>query len=92
MSTLKDLEPDIDDDIIDVTDYSERPANDKRSPRPKQTDMTHTTTQGYCPTTQNSPSYLSMNTVAAVPAKPYRTKVWGSSQTREKYPVDGQHV
>ena len=44
-STLKDLEPDTDDDIIDITDYSERPTNDKRSPRPKQTDMTHATTQ-----------------------------------------------
>ena len=31
-STLKDLECNMDDDIIDVTDYSERPANDKRSP------------------------------------------------------------
>ena len=35
-STLEDLEPDMDDDIIDVTDYSERPINDKRSPRHKQ--------------------------------------------------------
>ena len=31
-STLEDLEPDTDDDIIDVTNYSERPTNDKRSP------------------------------------------------------------
>ena len=43
-STIEDLQPDMDDDIIDVTDYSERPANDKRSPRPKQTDTTHATT------------------------------------------------
>ena len=41
-STLKDLEPDTDDDIIDVMYYSERPTNDKKSPRPKQTDMTCT--------------------------------------------------
>ena len=34
-SSLEDLEPDMDDDIIDVTNYSERPTNDKRSPRPK---------------------------------------------------------
>ena len=45
MSTLEDLEPDTDDDIIDVTDFSERPANDKRSPRPKQADTTNTKTQ-----------------------------------------------
>ena len=31
-STLEQLEPDMDDDIIDITDYSERPANDRRSP------------------------------------------------------------
>ena len=36
MSTLEDLELDTDKDITDVTDYSERPSNDKRSPRPKQ--------------------------------------------------------
>ena len=34
-STLEDLELDTDEDIIDITDYSERPSNDKRSPRPK---------------------------------------------------------
>ena len=58
MSTLEDLELDTDDDIIDVTDFFERPPNDKRSPRPKQTATTHTTTQGHCPTPQNSPTYL----------------------------------
>ena len=42
-STLEDLEPDMDNDIINITDYSERLANDKRSPIPKQTDMTHMT-------------------------------------------------
>ena len=29
-STLEQFEPDTDDDIIDITDYSERPANDRR--------------------------------------------------------------
>ena len=75
-STLEDLEPDMDDNIIDVTDYSERPSNDKRSPRPKQMDMTHATTQGCCLTPQNSPTYLAMNAVAATPAKPHRTEIW----------------
>ena len=72
-STLEDLEPDTDKDIIDVTDYSERPSNDKRSPRPKQTDST----QGHCPTPQNSPTYLAMNALAAAPVKPHRTEIWG---------------
>ena len=31
-STLEDLEPNTDNDIIDVADYSERPANDKKVP------------------------------------------------------------
>ena len=76
-STLKDLEPDTDDDIIHVTNYSERPTNDKRSPRLKQTAMTHTTFQGHCPTPQNTPTYLPMNTMAVAPAKPHRTEICG---------------
>ena len=91
-STLEDLEPDTDDDIIDVTDYSERPSNDKRSPRPKQMDKTHVTTQGHCPTPQNSPTYLAMNAVAVAPAKPHRTEIWGILPCKRKYPMGGQHV
>ena len=41
-STLQDLEPDSDDDIIDVTTFFKRPPHDKGSPRPKQTATTHT--------------------------------------------------
>ena len=85
-TTLKDSEPDMDDDIIDVTDYSERPANEKWSPRPKQTDTTHMTTQGHCSIPQNSPTYLPMNTVAAPPAKPHRTKVWRILPDKRKVP------
>ena len=87
-STLEDLEPDTDDDIIDVTDFFERPPNDKRSPRPKQTVMTHMMTQGHCPTPQNSPTYLSMNTraAAAAVAKPQRTKIWGILPDKRKVP------
>ena len=83
-STLEDLEPDMGDDIIDIMDYSERPTNDKRSPRPKQTDMTHMTTQGHCPTSQNSPTYLAMNPMAAAPAKPHRTMIWGILPDKRK--------
>ena len=36
----------MDDDIIDITDYLERLANDRRSPKHKQKYMTHTVTQG----------------------------------------------
>ena len=76
----------MEDDIIDITDYSERPANDKRSPRPKQTDMTHMTTQGQCPTPQNSPIYLAMNVAGAAPAKPYRSEIWGILPDKRKVP------
>ena len=85
-STLEDLEPDTDNDIIDVMDYSERPANDKRSPRPKQTDITHATTQEHCPTPQNSPPYLAMNAVAAAPAKLDRTEIQGILPDKRKIP------
>ena len=85
-STLEDLEQDMDDDIIDVMNYSERPANDKRSPRPKQTDMTHPMTQGHCPIPQNSPKYLPMNAVAAAPVKPYRTEIWVILPDKRKVP------
>ena len=76
----------MDDDIIDVTDYAERPANDKRSPRPKQTVMINTTTQGHCPTPQNSPIYLPMNATAAAPAKPHRTEIRGILPDKRKVP------
>ena len=61
----------MDDDIIDITDYLERLANDRRSPGHKQNFMTPTVTQGHCPTPQNSPTYIAMNEAVATPAKPH---------------------
>ena len=91
MSTLEDLEPDMDNDIIDITDFFERPSNDKRSPRPKQTVMMYTMAQGHCPTPQSSPTYLSMDTAAAAaPDKPHRTKIQGILLDKKKYPMGGQ--
>ena len=86
MSTLEDLEPDMDDDIIDVTDFFKRPSNGKRSPRHKQTATMHTVTQGHCPTPQNRPTYLAMNAAAAAPAKPHRTEIWGILPDKRKVP------
>ena len=85
MSTLEDLEPDTDDDMVDISDFFKGPSNDKRFPRPKQT---HLTTQGHCPTPQNSPTYVQMNstTTAAAPAKPHRTKIWGILPDKRKVP------
>ena len=48
--------------------------------------MMHTTTQGHCPTPQSSPAYLSMDTAAAAPAKPHRTKIQGILPDKRKVP------
>ena len=32
-SMLEQLEPETDDEVIDITDYAERPSNDKKSPQ-----------------------------------------------------------
>ena len=67
--------------------FFEKPSNDKRSPRHKQTNMTHLTTQEQCPTPQNSPTYVLMNTAkAAAPAKPHRTEIWGILLDKRKVP------
>ena len=83
---LEDLEPNTDDDVIDITNFSERPANDRRSPQHKQKFMTPTVTQGHCPTPQNSPTYLAMNVAAATPAKPHRTEIWGILPDKRRIP------
>ena len=67
---LEQLEPDMDNEIIDITDYSERPSNDKRSPGHILKSAKHTLTQGQCSTPQTSPTYIAMN-ATAVPTKPH---------------------
>ena len=91
-SMLEQLEPDTDDDIIDITDYSERPSNDKRSPQHKQKYVTHTVTQGHCPTPQTSPTYIAMNAAAVAPAKPHRMEIPGILPDKRRTPMDGPHV
>ena len=61
-SMLEDLETDMDDNMVDITDFFKRPPNEKRSPRPKQTNNTQSTAQEQCPTPQNSPTYIPMKT------------------------------
>ena len=76
-SMLEDLETDTDDIMVDITDFFERPPNEKRSPRPTQTYNTQSMTQEQCPTPKNSPTYIPMKTPAAsvVPAKPHRNEI-----------------
>ena len=55
----------------------------KRSPRPKKTDST----PGYCPTPQNSPTHVQMNsTAAAARVKPHRTEIQGILPDKKKVP------
>ena len=83
---LEQLEPDTDDEIIHITDYSERPSNDKRSPQHKQKYVTHTVTQGHCLTPQTSPTYIAMNAAVAVPAKPHQMEIWGILPDKRRTP------
>ena len=76
----------MDDDIIDIIDFSARPANDRRSPQHKQKYMTPTVTQGHCPIPQNSPTYKAMNPAAATPAKPHQTKILGILLDKKRVP------
>ena len=87
-SMLEDLETDTDDNMVDITDFFERPPNEKRSLRPNQASNTQSMTQEECPTPQNSPTYIPMKTPAAsaVPAKPHRNEIWGILPDKRKVP------
>ena len=73
-STLEDLEIDTDDNMVNMTDFFDRPQNEKRSPRPKQAKII----PEQCPTPQNSPTHTPKNSVSStLPAKPHRNEVQG---------------
>ena len=74
------------DDIIDITDYLERLANDRRSPKHKQKYMTPTVTQRHCPTPQNSPTYIATNAAAATTAKSHQKEIWGIPPDKRRIP------
>ena len=88
--TLEDLEADTDDNMVDMTDFFDRPQNEKRSPRPKQAK----TESEQCPTHQNSPTHTHQRAQCQQChlLSPIEMKFRGSSQTKEEYPVDGQLV
>ena len=83
--TLEQLEPETDNEIIDIIDYTEIPPNDKRSPQHAPKYGPHSMTQGPCPTPQTSPSYITMN-VATVPAKPNCKEIWGILPDKRRTP------
>ena len=82
---LEQLEPKMDIEIIDITDYAERPSDDKRSPQHIQKNVTHTVTQGHCCTPQTSPTYIAMNAMA-VPVKPHQMEIWGILPDKRRTP------
>ena len=81
--TLEDLETDTDDNMVDMTDFFDRPQNEKRSPRPKQAK----TNSEQCPTPQNSPTHTPKSSVPLTPpAKPHRNEVWGILLDKRRVP------
>ena len=73
-STLEDLETDTGDNMVNMTDFFDRPQNEKRSPRPKQAK----TNSEQCPTPQNSPPHTPKSSASSTPpAKPHRNEVQG---------------
>ena len=82
-STLEDLETDTDDNMVNMTDFFDRPQNEKRSPRPKQADSNHV----QCPTPQNSPTHTLKSSVSTTPpAKPHRNEVRGILLDKRRVP------
>ena len=81
--TLEDLEIDTDDNMVDMTDFFDRPQNEKRSPRPKQAE----TESEQCPTPQNSPTHTPKSSVSTTPpAKPHRNEVQGILLDKRRVP------
>ena len=81
LNPFEQLEPETDEEVIDLTDYSERPSNDKRSPRHSR--FTNASNTDNCPTPQTSPSYLDMT----VPSpKPHRKEIRGIIPEKRKTP------
>ena len=85
--TQEDLETDTDNNMVDMTNFFDRPQNEKRSPRPKLIESN----SEQCPTPQNSPTHTA-KTAQYHLLSPIEMKFRGSSKTKEEYPVVGQLV
>ena len=83
--TLEDLETDTDDNMVDITNFFDRPQNEKRSPRP--TPIKNNSEQ--CPTPQNSPTHMPRSSVPAPPispTKPHRNEIRGVLPDKRRVP------
>ena len=78
--TLEDLETDTDNNMVDMTNFFDRPKNEKRSPRPKQIESN----SGNFPTPQNSPTHMAK--LPVLPIKPHRNEVQGILPDKRRVP------
>ena len=90
-STLEDLETDTDDNMVNMTDFFERPPNDKRSPRPKQAKPTQIKNNVPHPRIVSHIHQRAQCQQHSLPS-PIQMKFGGFSQTKEEYPLDGRLV
>ena len=82
--TLEDLETDMDDNMVDMTNFFDRPSNERRSPRP-----TLNNNSELCPTPQNSPTNTpksSVPTPPTSPTKPHRNEIRGILPDKRRVP------
>ena len=85
---LEDLETDTDDNMVNMTNFFDRPQNEKRSPRP--TPIGSNSEQ--CPTPQNSPTHMPKSSVPRLQyhlQNPIEMRFGGSYQIKEEYLVVG---
>ena len=69
--------------MVDMTDFFDRPQNEKRSLRPKQAK----TNSEQCHTPQNSPTHTPKSSVSTTPpGKPHRNEVWGIFPDKRRVP------
>ena len=88
-STLEDLETHTDDNMVNMTNFFDRPQNEKRSPRPKQAKNF----QSNAPHLRIAPhTHQRAQCQQHHLPRPIEMKFGGSSQTKEEYPVDGQLI
>ena len=82
-STLEDLETDTDNNMVGMTDFFDRPPNERRSPRPQQPNSNHE----QCPTPQNSPTHIPKSSVSTTPtAKLHKNEIWGILPDKRRVP------
>ena len=84
--TLEDLETDTDDNMVDMTNFFDRPQNEKRSPRPN---------SEQCPTLHHMSTHMPKSSVQHLQyhlQNPIEMRLGGSYQIKEEYPMVGQLV